>query len=62
LAVLLNRSRVATPLPLIQLFPGENGLRIQFASGWLDEHPLARADLDQEREYLAGINFRLETG
>jgi exopolyphosphatase/guanosine-5'-triphosphate,3'-diphosphate pyrophosphatase len=60
LAVLLNRSRVATPLPLIRLFPSENGLRIQFAPGWLDEHPLARADLDQEREYLAAINFRLD--
>ena len=61
LAVLLNRSRAATPLPTIRLSPGENELGIGFASGWLAEHPLAQADLDQEREYLAAIGFCLET-
>lgn len=60
LAVLLHRSRVATPLPAIRLSASDNSLRLQFAPGWLEEHPLTQADLDQERGYLTAIDFCLE--
>lgn len=60
LAVLLHRSRVEKPLPAIRLRAQENGLSLSFASGWLEEHPLAQADLKQERDYLAAMNFDLE--
>jgi len=60
LAVLLHRSRVATPMPAISIATGDNSLRLQFTPGWLEEHPLTQADLDQERGYLAAIDFCLE--
>ena len=35
-------------------------LTLSFPTGWLDAHPLTRADLDQEQAYLAaaGIGLR----
>jgi len=60
LAVLLNRSRSARPLPSLELHAREPGkkerkngrarreLELRFPPGWLDNHPLTRADLEQE--------------
>lgn len=52
IAVLLHRSRHSTELPLIRLALSDNGLTLRFPQGWLDEHPLTAADLEQEAEYL----------
>ncbi|MFN0242690.1 MAG: exopolyphosphatase [Planctomycetota bacterium] len=48
LAILLNRSRSDAPLPKIAIAPKRGGYQLSFPNGWLDEHPLTRADLEEE--------------
>lgn len=59
LAVLLHRGRGPLQLPLIELSARGRGLEARFPRGWLDEHPLTAADLEQEVEYLRAAGFRL---
>lgn len=59
LAVLLHRSRSATALPEIVLQTTDNALTLQFPPQWLEEHPLTRADLEQECHYLQEIKIKL---
>ena len=59
LAVCLNRNRSPHPRGTFALAVRPRGLEIRFASGWLDEHPLTRADLEQEAERLATVGFEL---
>lgn len=59
LAVLLQRGRGHT-LPPVQLKVQNKGLQLMFASQWLEEHPLSKADLDQEQVYLESLPFSLE--
>jgi exopolyphosphatase/guanosine-5'-triphosphate,3'-diphosphate pyrophosphatase len=59
LAVLLHRGRGPLQLPVIELSARGRGLEARFPRGWLDEHPLTAADLDQEVEYLRATGFRL---
>lgn len=60
LAALLHRSRATDRRSLPQIEVRENGLALRFKDGWLEKHPLTRADLDVEREALKGIQFKLE--
>jgi exopolyphosphatase/guanosine-5'-triphosphate,3'-diphosphate pyrophosphatase len=60
LAVLLNRGRSKAPLPEIKLAARMRTLELKFPTRWLDEHPLTRADLEQECELLKGVGFRLK--
>jgi exopolyphosphatase/guanosine-5'-triphosphate,3'-diphosphate pyrophosphatase len=61
LAVLLHRSHSDVALPPIQLSVKENGLlKLRFPKGWLDEHPLTLADLEQETGYLQALKLKLE--
>jgi exopolyphosphatase/guanosine-5'-triphosphate,3'-diphosphate pyrophosphatase len=60
LAVLLHRSHSDEALPALKLSDRERGLKLRFPEGWLDEHPLTQADLEQEVGFLQGVNFRLE--
>jgi exopolyphosphatase / guanosine-5'-triphosphate,3'-diphosphate pyrophosphatase len=59
LAVLLNRGRSKEPLPDIKLTARMRTLELKFPSRWLDDHPLTRADLEQETELLKAVGFRL---
>jgi exopolyphosphatase/guanosine-5'-triphosphate,3'-diphosphate pyrophosphatase len=59
LAVLLHRGRSREALPTIRLTPKGRSLELRFPRGWLREHALTRADLDQEVEFLKGVGFRL---
>lgn len=59
LAVLLHRSRNAGPAPPIQLAANRRRLRLEFPAGWLDSHPLTRADLEQESRYLSALELKL---
>ena len=59
LAVLLNRGRGPRPLPKVDLVVRGRSLEIAFPKGWLAEHPLTEADLEQEAEYLRAAGFRL---
>jgi exopolyphosphatase/guanosine-5'-triphosphate,3'-diphosphate pyrophosphatase len=62
LAVLLNRGRSPQALPDIDLHPKGRTLEVVFPKGWLADHPLTEADLEQEIEYLQGAGFRLKIG
>lgn len=59
LAVLLNRSRNTRPLPKLVLGARKGRLDIAFPRGWLDEHPMTKAELRSEAERLAYIDFML---
>jgi exopolyphosphatase / guanosine-5'-triphosphate,3'-diphosphate pyrophosphatase len=60
LAVLLQRARAADPLPALQLQAEDRVLQLRLPRMWLDEHPLTRADLDQERDYLKALDLKLQ--
>lgn len=59
LAVLLRRSRTDFELPLLAIDVMEKGLSLRFPDGWLDNHPLTAADLEQESLYLGDAKFVL---
>ncbi|MDX9740044.1 MAG: Ppx/GppA phosphatase family protein [Gammaproteobacteria bacterium] len=61
IAVLLHHSRSDTPLPDdFSLGAGKKRLALHMPAGWLDEHPLTRADLEREAHYLAQIGIVLD--
>ncbi|MGH6636142.1 MAG: hypothetical protein ACRED0_08450 [Gammaproteobacteria bacterium] len=59
LSALLHRSQNPKPLPLITAKVDESKIGLVFPPGWLDEHPLTRADLDQEAAYLEAAGYAL---
>jgi exopolyphosphatase/guanosine-5'-triphosphate,3'-diphosphate pyrophosphatase len=59
LAVLLNRGRGPRSLPKVDLAVRGRSLELEFPKGWLAEHPLTEADLEQEVEHLRAVGFRL---
>jgi exopolyphosphatase / guanosine-5'-triphosphate,3'-diphosphate pyrophosphatase len=59
LAVLLQRGRAADPPPPIELQADDKSLQLRLPRAWLDAHPLTRADLDQERDYLKQFDIKL---
>ncbi len=59
LAVLLHRSRSPNALGDFDLNVKNTRLTLEFEPGWLDEHPLTRADLFQEAEYLGKAEIEL---
>ncbi|NUP94808.1 MAG: Ppx/GppA family phosphatase [Planctomycetaceae bacterium] len=59
LAARLHRSRSPRALPELSLFVRKRELRMEFAEGWLAEHPLSRADLDEEAGQLTQLGVEL---
>jgi exopolyphosphatase / guanosine-5'-triphosphate,3'-diphosphate pyrophosphatase len=59
LAVLLQRGRAADPSPPLDLQADDRQLQLKLARSWLDAHPLTRADLEQERDYLKQFDIKL---
>jgi exopolyphosphatase/guanosine-5'-triphosphate,3'-diphosphate pyrophosphatase len=59
LAVLLHRSRVPGLNPPARLAAGRRQLDLAFPKGWLAQHPLTQADLEQEAAYLKAVDIRL---
>ena len=59
LAVLLNRSRSAQQSPKFVFKLTAKTLRLKFPRGWLNQHPLTQADLEQEAKYLKAIKIQL---
>ncbi|MEI2697718.1 MAG: hypothetical protein V9E94_05010 [Microthrixaceae bacterium] len=62
LAVVLNRARNRQPPPSPTLSIIQQRLELQFPVGWLDEHPLTRADLEGEARFMKKAGFRLGFG
>jgi exopolyphosphatase/guanosine-5'-triphosphate,3'-diphosphate pyrophosphatase len=60
LAALLERARTTEALPLLRLVAEDRTLRLSLPSGWLDQHPLTRADLEQERDYFKILDLKLQ--
>ena len=59
LAALLHRSRAPSPPPPLGVTATRRKLRLEFPGGWLESHPLTRADLEQEARYLAALDLKL---
>jgi exopolyphosphatase len=59
LAVLLHRGRLSAALPPLVLKAEGDSLWLEFPDGWLNAHPLTRADLIREAEYLKAAKLRL---
>jgi len=62
LAVLLHRGRSPQPLPEVRLRVKGRTLNLELPARWMKEHPLTLEDLEQEREYLKSVGFRLSFG
>ena len=60
LAALLERSRTTEPLPPLRLLVEEKTLRLELPRDWLDQHPLTRADFEQERDYFKILDLKLQ--
>jgi exopolyphosphatase/guanosine-5'-triphosphate,3'-diphosphate pyrophosphatase len=59
LAVLLNRNRDPEVVALPHLIASGNKLKITFDQAWLDAHPLALADLEDEQRLIKPAGLRL---
>jgi exopolyphosphatase/guanosine-5'-triphosphate,3'-diphosphate pyrophosphatase len=59
LATLLHRSHDGAALPPIELTASEAGVQLRLPKSWLDGHPLTRADLETERDYLNDVGIKL---
>lgn len=58
LAMILNRSRTRIS-HLFRLSTNENQVILEFEKGWLDEHSLTKADLEEETGYLESVQVDL---
>jgi exopolyphosphatase/guanosine-5'-triphosphate,3'-diphosphate pyrophosphatase len=58
LAVLLHRGRSAVALPHIELRAKGKAIELSFPRGWIDDHPLTAADLEQEIDFLKVAGFK----
>lgn len=59
LAARLNRSRSTAPLPPMTLRVDGDELGLHLPEGWLDGHPLTRADLAEVADALVAVGMRL---
>ncbi len=59
LSVVLHRSQSDLELPAIKLKADQEKIRLVFPDGWLEEHPLTKADLEQESGYLETAGYKL---
>ena len=62
LAVRIHHSRSDDPVPAMDLQVSEETLSLFFPGGWLDEHPLTLADLQQEQDCFAMAGYELVIG
>ncbi len=60
LAVVLQRSRTDAAPPRLELAAEDETLKLRFPEGWLEDHPLTLADLEQESEYLRAAEIKLK--
>jgi exopolyphosphatase/guanosine-5'-triphosphate,3'-diphosphate pyrophosphatase len=60
LAVLLNRSRNRQLQPAPAILLKQKRVRLKFPIGWLETHPLTKADLKVEARFLLKAGYRLD--
>ena len=59
LAILLNRDRIDSEIPIKTIQVEENKITLEFEEGWMEQSPLTKIDLEQESEYLKAIDIKL---
>ena len=59
LSARLHHARSDQPLPDIRIRVAAKKLVMSFPEGWLADHPLTRADMEQEQEFFEGGGFEL---
>ncbi len=59
LAVILSMRRRHEALPAVQVQAQAEGLHLKLPDGWLDHHPLMRAELEQEIAYQQQAGWQL---
>jgi exopolyphosphatase/guanosine-5'-triphosphate,3'-diphosphate pyrophosphatase len=62
IAVTLNRGRSDVQLPDFGVRVGKRRISLKVPDSWLDFHPLTRADLASEADYLAALGYKLTLG
>jgi exopolyphosphatase/guanosine-5'-triphosphate,3'-diphosphate pyrophosphatase len=55
----LNRGRVEMPLPAMRVHCRKRSITLGVPDDWIDYHPLTRADLKSEADYLSVIDYKL---
>lgn len=60
LAALLERPRTTEALPPLRATAEDKSLRLDLPEDWLAQHPLTRADLEQERDYFKILDLKLQ--
>lgn len=60
LAMVFNRGRSEQTDTFVKLKTTNKGVKLTLPEGWLAEHPLTKADLIQEVDYLKAIKFKLK--
>ncbi len=58
-AILFHHIRGIQEMPDVRFVVGPRRLEAIFPEGWLDEHPLTRADIDAEAQWLTRIGYVL---
>ena len=61
-AVLLHRGRHDIDLKGLRIHVAKRVVQVRFARGWLRQHPLTQADLEQEAAWLRAAGLRLDFG
>ncbi|VAW67702.1 Exopolyphosphatase [hydrothermal vent metagenome] len=61
LSVIFHRSRTDSALPDIDISVNRHEIFLKLPDRWLNEHPLTINDLQQEADYLKGIDLKLKT-
>ena len=62
IAFTLNRGRSDMQLPQFSVSAGKHRISLDIPESWLDYHPLTKADLASEADYLAAIGYKLSFG
>ena len=60
IALRLRRDRTERSLPKVRVRASGSRYRVGFPDGWLDDHPLTRADLEEESRQLDAFGIVLE--
>lgn len=60
LSARLHHARCDEPAPAITIKAKDTTLTLQFPAGWLEEHPLTLADLEQEQDYFRAAGYELK--
>ncbi|WP_300616828.1 Ppx/GppA phosphatase family protein [Dokdonella sp.] len=60
LAALLERPRTTEPMPSIRVTAEDKVLRLDLPEDWLAQHPLTRADIEQERDFFKILDLKLQ--